>query len=251
MLLLPSCSYCCYFFLLIHLFCKNITRKIIFTYEWPLVPFITFRAPHLASIPPYFLDPYIFTTSSQYTCACRYIVRKYKSKWMSQSGYFIVEFFGIFMLGIYFYIFIFCVIFYWNIFGFYFYFFLCCSSCLLPNLYMDMCGIVCTFSYFFHLRDTWKSINLHNNECFLVTTETGKLSISYLRVTWEKDLNILGQLKDFPYWIPAHSSSSQTKHINLMDIRYFIFIFMESYLFICIHFLLVLCYFYIFEGCCH
>lgn len=121
-------------FLLVAIFYSLfISWKIIFTYEWPLVPFITFRAQlliliifHLPSSVcclltrsiPYPFHIFTFTTSSQYLPV---LYAEQMNEWVR-----------IFYCGIFrsfsaaarylFYIFIFCVIFYWNIFGFHFHF---------------------------------------------------------------------------------------------------------------------------------
>lgn len=128
--------------LIVAISCKNITRKIIFTYEWPLVLFITFRAPHTTfhlpsslahSIHPLSL-PYLHLPHRHNTCVC---TEEPVNEWVR---IFYCGIFRYFSARYLFYIFIFCVIFYWNIFGFHSHFF--CAAC-------SLCvGLFGTFSYF-------------------------------------------------------------------------------------------------------
>lgn len=133
-------------FLLVAIFYFSlfISWKIIFTYEWPLVPFITFRAQHLILIPTfhlpsslaYSLDPFhsipypfhifTFTTSSQYLPV---LYAEQVNEWVRIFYCGIFRSFSAAARYFILYFYILCN-FLLKYFWFSFPFFSCCSSCL-------------------------------------------------------------------------------------------------------------------------
>ena len=126
--------------LIVAISCKNITRKIIFTYEWPLVLFITFRTPHTTfhlpsslahSIHPLSL-PYLHLPHRHNTCVC---TEEPVNEWVR------IFYCGIFRYFSARYLFYILCNFLLKYFWFSFSFFFCCLLCV--------CGIVWYIFIFF------------------------------------------------------------------------------------------------------